>query len=160
MRNLHTNNDGLTQRYGKQWSTNHLARKPSTAGKVKEIVLDFSYDWLASYDEGDGPTDTMDRFGGTQAFVPAGAYIVSAYVLGRETFDEDVVVGLYEQDGSVIDADGVLAAASPAADTGYDGDGALIGTVITEDAYVVVDEAVAGVSPTEGKARLVLSYVD
>ena len=158
MRNLHTNEDGLTQRYGKQWSTNNLARKPSTAGSLKEIVLDFSYDWLAAYDEGDGPTDSMDRFGGAQAFIPEGAHIAAVFVIGRETFDEDVVVGLYEKDGTVIDADGLVVATSFAAGTSYEGAGALVGTVATEDSYIVVDAAIG--APTEGEARLIVKYFD
>ena len=93
----------------------------------------------------DGTPDknvTDSAFGKGIAFVPKGAYIVSA-----TTFNAVAVagakVGTYKADGSVIDDDGLVAVAGITAGVA-DGKGALVGTIAAEDSYIKVSGTLTG----------------
>ena len=101
------------------------------------------------------------------AFIPANSYITGAYIISETTFTSGgaatLTVGLYEQDATVIDADGIDATVALAALTAGDVvvcDGALAGGVLTvgsADAYV---ECIYGTAAfTAGAAKIVIDYI-
>ena len=159
MSSLYTNIDGLTQRYGNaRVPAKGYTRKLNTFGARNELVIDFTWADLEVFDEGEPQSSVMDRFSELMAFIPAGAGIVSAQILPLGDFDEAINVGLYEKDGTAIDDDGLVAAATPAVGDGViTGAGDEVGEVADEDSYIVI-EAANG-APTEGKARLVVTYL-
>lgn len=159
MSSLYTNIDGLTQRYGgENIPSKGYTRKYVTYGARNEVIIDFDFASLEVFDEGDTQSSTMDRFSELMAYIPAGSAVVSAMVVPVDDFDAAVNVGTYEKDGTVIDADGLVAAATPTVATGLEeGAGAQIGDVMTEDSYIVIAPNVG--DPTAGKARLVVTYI-
>jgi len=165
---IETNADGLTRRYG---GVGHEqignARATSVYGAVGQVVVDFTYDNLPGFDEDAGGGSTPDSFSGLQAYIPAGSYITSAVLVVTTAFDSagdnaTLTIGLYEQDGTEIDADGIdatIAEADLVANKAVACNGALVGgtaTVGAEDAYIVASTAN---TPTAGAARLVVTYV-
>lgn len=159
MASLYTNVDGLTQSYGgSRIPSEGYTRKYVTYGARNEVVIDFDYSTLEVYDEGEPQSSVMDRFSELMAYMPEGAGILSAHIVPIEDFDEDINVGVYQKDGTVIDADGLVAASTPTVAGGVvEGAGAVIGDVTTMDNYIVIEAAVG--APTTGKARLVVTYM-
>lgn len=103
------------------------------------------------------------------AYIPANALITSAYFIVETGFTSGgsgtLGLGLYEKDGTVIDADGIDAAvAKTAIDTVGEAvacDGALVdgtATVGTADAYVGALYATAAF--TAGAGKLVIEYIE
>lgn len=167
---LHTNQDGLTVRYGgANIPSVGFTRATSVFGAVGQLVVDFTFDNLPGYDELDAGGDhgNADVFSGLQAFVPAGSYIESAYIVVTEEWDSagnnsTLTIGTYQKDGTVIDLDGIdlaVTEAELAVNRAVDCNGAQVGGTVTvgaEDAYIV---AVTANTPTAGAARLVVNYV-
>jgi hypothetical protein len=166
---IETNSDGLTRRYG---SVGHNGvgntRATSVGGAGGQLVIDFTFDNLPGFDEDAGGGSTPDSFSGLQARIPGGSYIESAYLLITEEWDSagnnsTLTIGTYEQDGTVIDADGIDAAIAEAAIDAV-GDvvvcnGDQVGGVVgigADDAYI---RAVTANTPTSGAARLVINYI-
>lgn len=101
------------------------------------------------------------------AYIPAGAYITRAYTIVKDAFTSGgaatLTIGLYEQDGTAIDADGIDAAVALSA-LNAEGkvvvnDGALVegtATVGSENAYVEVNYGTAAY--TGGAATVVVEY--
>lgn len=165
---IETNKDGLKTRYGKRnlVGDSNIA-KHTTESIIRELVVDWEYNNLPAFDQDAGGGSTPDTFSSAVAFIPAGSHIVSAntYIktafAGGTTYD----MGLYQRDGTVIDADGIDAAVALAAmDADGDmvvNDGAMVAptagaNTTTVDAYFVV--AATG-TYTAGKARTVIRYV-
>lgn len=151
-----TNADGLTLKSNSDYG---VANKTGvTAAKPETFVLDIVGTEVPSAAD----PSAFD------AFIPAGAYIKNAYLIVDDAFTSGgsatLTVGLYEQDGTAIDADGIDAAvALTAIDADGDvvvADGALVGgtaTVGTANAYV---EAIYGTAAfTGGTAKLVVEYI-
>jgi len=159
MASLYTNIDGLTQRYGgKNIPSEGYSRKHSTYGARNEVVIDFDFNSLEVFDEGESQSSVMDRFSELMAYVPEGAAVLSAMIVPVEDFDEDIVVGIYEKDGTVINDNGFVEATTPTVAGGLvEGAGAAIGDVMGDDAYIVIAAALG--DPTQGKARLVVTYI-
>lgn len=159
MATMYTNEDGLTRRYGGAGiPSKGYTRKYNSFGNWNQLVVDFDYDNLEVYDAADSGSDSMDRFSELMAYIPAGASIVSAYIAPMSDFDEAVDVGLYEKDGSAIDADGLVAAATPTQSGGLvTGAGDEVGSYMSNDAYIVV--APNAGDPTSGAARLIVNYI-
>jgi hypothetical protein len=166
---IETNSDGLTRRYG---SVGHEGvgntRATSVGGAGGQLVVDFTFDNLPGFDEDAGGGSTPDSFSGLQARIPGGSYIESAYLLITEEWDSagnnsTLTIGTYEQDGTVIDADGIDAAIAEAAIDAV-GDvvvcnGDQVGGVVgigADDAYI---RATTANTPTSGAARLVINYI-
>lgn len=101
-------------------------------------------------------------------YIPANAFVTRAWTVVDAAFTSGgsatLNVGLYQKDGTVIDADGIdatIAVATLAADVVVPADGALAdGTqnVGANDAYVGVDYDTAAF--TAGSAKLVIGYVE
>lgn len=154
-----TNADGLeVLMHGEQGNVNG---KGSTVTSVRNQLV------VAIEDATNIPS-SADTPGALDGMIPAGAYITNAYFIvetgftsgGAATLD----IGLYQKDGTVIDADGVDAAIALAAiDTAGEvvvNDGALVGgtaTVGANDAYVELKYNTAAY--TAGAAKLVIEYI-
>lgn len=126
---------------------------------VKTLVVDFSYDKLP-----DG--DNSAAHSGEHAYIPANAWIKSATLFAKTDWGgttPTLTLGLEQQDGTAIDADGIDAAIAEAAlDAGdvVQCDGALVaaGTTIgANNGYIV---ATTGGTVTSGTARLVVEYME
>lgn len=98
----------------------------------------------------------MDSFGRGVAHIPAGAAIASVDLKTHSVEGTaSVTAGLYKKDGTVIDADGLIAAASVTEPSLFSGEGALIGTSVSEAAYVKA--TVSGATALD--AELIVLYV-
>lgn len=169
-----TNADGLTRHYGPQDVRNKAFQVVNMPGGAKQLVVDFAYNDLPSFDADAGGGSTPDSFSDAIPFIPAGSFIKSAYlvtVTDWATADSAVLdIGTYTQAGSAIDADGIfdgVAAASldvgdvvkangvDVVETTGTFDGGVVST--TEKAYIRVQQLVG--SFTTGKSRLIVEYV-
>lgn len=159
-----TNDDGLVVRYGQDQAreTQSLMAK-TVANPYNYMVVDINYDDLPTFTTDANNDGTNEAFSDQDAYIPAGSYITRATLIvetafaGGTTYD----IGLYNQAGSVIDANGIDAAVAVAvmdASMAVDCDGQLVATqdLITADAYLVV--AATG-TYTAGKAKLVIEYI-
>lgn len=176
MSGTYVNADGLEVRFG-QFHTDpanrdNRAAAPRVAGVEKQLVIPIVLDRIGSVDGVSFPADldndgTKDGFTGADPYIPAGAVIRSAELYMSEAAVSagaaTVAVGTYQQDGTAIDADGLIAAtgkASLTATAGIEGAGALVGEVgsATLNSYIgfVVGTAVF----TAGEGKLVVTYVD
>lgn len=98
------------------------------------------------------------------AYIPAGALVESVEVVVDEAFDSagdlaTLSVGTYDEDGVVVDADGLVAAEAEASFTAgavVAGAGAQVGTVVSENLYVGLIYGTEAF--TAGSARLVIKY--
>lgn len=162
MSSLYTNIDGLTQAYGNVRASGRegYTKKLSTFGARNQLIIDFDFSTLSVFDEGDPQSSTMDAFSELMAYIPEGAGIIAASILPIDDFDENLIVGTYEKDGTVVDADGLLEATTPTVAGGVEvGGGAQIGDVTGDDLYLVIANAIGGAPNTEGRGRLVVEYV-
>jgi hypothetical protein len=159
------NDDGLTVRYGSDQAreTQSLMASPLTFGARKQMVVDINYDDLPTFTTDLNNDGTNNGFSDQDAYIPAGSYITSATLVVETAFagGTSYNIGLYNQAGTVIDADGIdagVATAALAANLAVDCDGALVATqaLVTSDAYLVV--AATGTF-TAGKAKLVIEYL-
>lgn len=71
-------------------------------------------------------------FGKGIAYIPAGAYIISAKAFNAKAV-AGATIGTYKKDGTEIDADGLVGGVNAGVTTGA---GALVGTVAAEDSYI------------------------
>ena len=168
------NADGLLVQFGDDHNDranqDNLAMAPSTAGAEKEIIINVVLDRLGtgvSYSTDLNNDGTKNGFNSGDPYIPAGAVVRSCELYMSETATSAgsavIEVGAYEQDGSVIDANGFIASTAVAAlgaGVGIEGAGADIGEAVstTLDAYIGVDVNTAAFTAGEGK--LVLKYVD
>ena len=107
------------------------------AGSLHEIVCPLSLTG-PTFNRDANNDGTNDSFGRGVANVPAGATIASVAVKIEEVAGTVTALnlGLYEKDGTVIDADG-LYSATDGADAGlHAGSGALIGTVMEKTGFI------------------------
>jgi hypothetical protein len=102
------------------------------------------------------------------AFIPAGSYITGASLIVTTAFTSGgsatLTVGTYQQDGTVVDADGIdatVALAALAANKAVACDGAAVGGTATVGANDVYVEAIYGTAAfTAGEAKLVIEYIE
>lgn len=102
------------------------------------------------------------------AFIPAGSFITSASLIVTSAFTSGgaatLTIGAYEQDGSVVDANGIddaIALAAIGADKAVACDGALVGGTATVGAADVYIEANYGAAAyNAGEAKLVIEYIE
>lgn len=164
---LWTNADGLQVRFGTEGSaySRVKAKIVKTEGNVNELVLDFTYSNLPGFDADADNDGTLDSFDVNNEYIPANSFILDSRLYAISdwtgTSTPTMTIGLYQRDGTVIDADGIDATIAEAAlDTGdvVACDGALatnIG-VGANDAFVRV-VAAAG-TYTAGRAKLVIRF--
>ena len=159
-----TNNDGLVVRYGQDQAreTKSLMAK-TVESPYGYMVVDINYDDLPTFTTDANNDGTNEAFSDQDAYIPAGSYITKATLIVETAFagGTSYDIGLYNQAGSVIDADGIDAGVALAvmdANMAVDCDGLLVATqdLVTADAYLVV--AATGTF-TAGKAKLVIEYL-
>ena len=152
------NSDGLKVQFGPQDVRN--VGITSATKKRMEALIDLTDPIGFTHDlDNDGTNDGYAE----DAFLPAGAYITDAYLIVNTAAagGTSINVGLYQADGTVIDADGIDAAvltAAMAANKAVACDGALVGgtdTVGANDAYLFV--STSG-TYTAGEVKLVVEY--
>ena len=182
MANTWQNDDGLEVRFGGDHSdeSSRLApRALNTMGAIKEIVLDYDLELLSDtgeFSNAIGYTTDLDNDGARDGFhpgnasIPAGAYVIAAYhyVTEAAAGGTSIVIGGYQEDGTVVDADGFFTSQLTAALTdgalfGGDADNANTGADVgvqasaTLDVYPAVD---CTGTFTAGKGRVIIRYID
>lgn len=149
--NWANSSDTIRNHYGERKVIEKFGGNPITSGTTEEAVWEFSYDDLPTYSTGE-----MEKY------IPANAFIKSSHLEVIEAFTGGTSYnfGLYQGDGTVIDADGIDAAVATAALTANAwivNDGALVGAAVgAADGQLTV--AATGTF-TAGKARLIIEYV-
>jgi len=153
-----TNTDGLEVRF-KNPEAGPTGAGVSTLGAVKNIVLDFDF-----------ATAITAAADGHEAFVPAGSYIVGAYLIvttaATSAGTATLTIGLAQKDGTVIDADGIdatIALAALAATKVVRCDGALsagTASIGSANGYVYTTPTTAGDAFTAGRGKLVIEYIE
>lgn len=150
--------NGVRNYYGPRSTEDVYPAHIKTEGYTKELVIDFNYDDL--------PTYSAD--GAMVIEIPGDSFIASARLHVNEAFNsgttstDNLNFGLYQPDGTVIDADGLDAGVTVdtlAEDAWIDMDGALVGASIGADAGQVTVAVAAG-TLTAGSARLIVEYVE
>ena len=124
----------------------------STGGLHQQAQWTFDYDNLPVNNASGGEMEIT---------VPKGATILSAQIEVLTAMDGTsgtLTVGLEENDGTVIDVDGIDAAVAQAAlvaNAVIECDGALIGTQLAEDGQLLVS---TGGTVTAGRFKVVIEY--
>lgn len=153
-----TNADGLTVlMHEEQGTVQTTGLHAGTTRKTLVVDLEDATTLGTSYSTAAGPND---------AFIPSGAIITKAWFVVDTAFTSGgsatLSIGLYQQDGTVIDADGLdatVAVATLVADAVVDGDGADVGTRVgANDAYVAFIYGTAAF--TAGAGKLILEYIE
>ena len=159
------NEDGLTVRFGQEQAreTQSLMGKTSNNGPYGYMQVDLNFDDLPTFTTDLNNDGSNNGFSDQDAYIPAGSYITKATIIVEDAFADGTTynIGLYDQAGTVIDADGIDAAVAVAdmgANEAVDCDGLLVSTqdLVTSDAYLVV--AATG-TYTAGKAKIVIEYL-
>ena len=151
---------GATAGGTRRAATHYGRRLEESAHMSEHHVSQNVYKQVTTFKFDDLPSATLDQL---HQRIPAGARVLSATLKTHESFTATTAVslniGLYQPDGTVIDADGLFAAeALPAAGDFDDGAGALVGagTGLAADGLVVI---VANVDDLlTGEATLVVEY--
>lgn len=154
------NADGLKVQFGPQETRNVGLTNAVKRRMVATIDLTDPPGFTHDLDN-DGTNDGYAE----DAFIPAGAFITDAYLIVKTAAagGTSINVGLYQADGTVIDADGIdaaVATAALAANSAVACDGALVGgtaTVGANDAYLFV--AATG-TYTAGEVKLVVEFYE
>ena len=163
--NQWTNDDGLTVWYGEEQASRTSASwaTVNTDGPYSVMVVDINYDDLPTFTTDLNNDGTKNGFNNEDVAIPAGSLITRAHIIVETAFagGTSYNIGLYQTDGTVIDADGIdaaVATAALAANLAVQCDGALVGgtALVQNDAHLVV--AATGTF-TAGKAKLVVEYV-
>jgi len=146
-----TNADGLeVLMHGEQGNVNGSGS--TVSGEGGQLVAELDLTALSTTPE------ALD------AFVPAGSFITSAYLVAEVAAvgGTSVTVGLYTAAGVAIDADGIdaaVATAALAANKAVVADGALVAGVDTVGAANAYLGATAAGTYTAGKVKVVIDYV-
>jgi hypothetical protein len=145
--------NGVGNFFGPRAAEDKLPAVVEVDGEYKQLVLTFNYDDLPTY----GANGQMN------IQLPANTHIKSAVLqtITAAAGGTSYVVGLYQPDSTVIDADGLLTAATlPTANltagSTITGTGALIGASIGAAAGQIV--VAASGTFTAGKHKLIVEY--
>lgn len=160
----HYNADGLMVRYGLDRSR-EVAQNLRSLVNVgpRYLIADWEYNNLPRFTTDANNNGTLDQFNDEDVYIPSGSFIVNAFTMVQTAFagGTSYDVGLYQTNGTVIDADGIdndLLVAQLAANEAVIHDGTLVaGTILVpENAHLVV--AATGTF-TAGKARTIIEYM-
>ena len=156
---IQINDDGLSQAYGRDQGGPAAGGEIGGVGedRVMEIEVDFAN--LAAF-------GTEKRLGTLPtSALPTGALITEAYLDVDTAFTSGgsatLIVGLVEEDGTVVDADGLIAStalsALNAVGKHVTGSGALVrGTALAQKSFI--SATVGTANYTAGVARLIVKY--
>lgn len=173
-----TNADGLQVRFASDWKSAALRKnRPGSLnafGALKEIEVDVDLKLLpagaVNFSADLNNDGTRDGFYNGDVSIPANASITNAYLVMGEAAvgGTSLTVGLYQANGTAIDADGIITAtAGVIANMGLgeriNGDGAFVaataGTAGIGAAKGFIGLLATGTF-TAGKGRLVIQYID
>lgn len=153
-----TNSDGLEVRFVNP-EAGPTGAGLESCGPIKSIAVDFDF-----------ATAITAAADGHEAFIPAGSYIVGAYLIvttaATSAGTATLTIGLAQKDGTVIDADGIdatIALAALGAAKVVRCDGALsagTASVGSANAYVYTTPTTAGDAFTAGRGKLVVQYIE
>ena len=153
-----TNSDGLEVRFVNP-EAGQTGAGVSTLGAVKNLVLDFDF-----------ATAITAAADGHEAFVPAGSYIVGAYLIvttaATSAGTATLSIGLAQKDGTAINATGIdatIALAALGAAKVVRCDGTLAGgtaSIGAANGYVYTTPTTAGDAFTAGRGKLVIEYIE
>lgn len=149
-----TNFDGLLVRFGTEKGA---VRVDGVQHVEKEVLVYKIADATAL-----GNTDTAAPVA-DEAYLPAGSIILKALFVVDTAFTSGgsavLDLGLKQAAGTNIDDDGLdaaIAVASLTANAGINGDGALVGTKLANDSYIMATYDTAAF--TAGAGRLIVEY--
>ena len=148
------NEDGLQVKFGTDRS--EVINQGVTSGEEKLLVFK-----VVGTDVADTDTAAAD---GDAPFIPAGAYIKDAFFTVETAFVGATAVldlGTKQEDGTNIADDGIDSLAIGVIDADNDAvasDGALVGTVVALDSYIMATYDAAAF--TAGAGTLVIKYVE
>lgn len=150
-----TNPDGLEVRFGSDIGKRGMKAGVTTgAGKRRELVLTIDLAELGAGGTGftaDLDNDgTLDGFNPSNTALPANVKLLSVNEITLETpaGGTSYAIGTYQEDGTVVDADGIRTDAGAA--------GAQIGTVLTASRFVA---AKATGTYTAGIVKVIVEYM-
>lgn len=142
------------------------AHEPKSFGVEHSIIINFDLEGAArtEYTTDRNNDGTKDGFNTGDAFIPDQAHIVSATAYMSDEAAAGgtaLIVGTYQENGTAIDADGLITAINGAdanlgANVDLTGTGALVGTAVTQKSYV--GWSTTG-THTAGKGMIVIKYV-
>lgn len=178
MASFHTSADGLTQRYGQATTTDKPYARVVESELGGTLVVDFDFNHLSNsggvatfWSEDASGGTTVDSPSGLNASIPSGSYIDSAILLVGTPFvgaTGTLTIGLYEADGTAIDADGIdatiaVTAIDAANDVvvcdGVDINTCPVSSASTGDTGMYVGALSATADFTAGSARLIIKYL-
>jgi len=171
----YTNNDGLLVEAGAQGTQYRgVHQETHNDGDINTLSISWSFDRLPRFDQDAGGGTTPDSFSARLAFIPANSLVTDVYTIITTAFagGTSYVMGTYQRDGTVIDADGFYTG-TELATAGMNTKGKILlpdgvdvrrtsGTFddlvlhISQDAYVLVT---ATGTFTAGAARTVIQYI-
>ncbi len=137
------NNDGLEVGFGSRTVRNDEGAAIHTKGDISQASLVIFFSDLP----GEGAVLNKN------CPILSGSTILSATLSANVAFSGAMDFGLKEADGTEIDYNGLVAIATPSANTSVVGAGALIGTQITEDGYISSTGTL-----TAGTGTLIIEY--
>lgn len=174
----YTNADGLQVRFASDWKSNAVrfnrAGTVNSYGRIKEFVIDVDLKKLpagaVSYTVDLNNDGTLDGFYGGDVAIPANASIVGGHLTMGEAAagGTSIAVGLFQEDGTAIDADGLITAvagvtANMAAGDRINLDGAFAATTAGTNGIGAANGYVAFTTVgtfTAGRGQLVIQYVE
>ena len=155
-----TNADGLRVRFGTEKARDAKEGSPRQAGAYKVYEFEIDGKDLQLH------TDTQERFLNRtpSVYLPAGHLLVEAKLVTMTPFQGSgatLTLGLAEQNGTTVDADGIdatiaLTAIDAVGET-VTCDGQLIGTILAKNSALTVTVGTA--SYTAGKAKLLVTLL-
>jgi hypothetical protein len=153
-----TNSDGLEVRFTNP-DAGQTGAGLEACGPIKSIAVDFNF-----------ATAITAAADGHEAYIPAGSYIVGAYLIvttaATSAGTATLTIGLAQKDGTVIDADGIdatIALAALGATKVVRCDGALsagTASVGSANAYVYTTPTTSTDAFTAGRGKLVIQYIE
>ena len=132
-----------------------LGYKGSTAGTVSGGVYENTVEYVIDF--ADQPSSYTSESDAGLTTIPAGSVLQTATVQVLETISGGVnfSVGVSQPDGTVTDADGLVAASTVTAVNDFvEGAGALLGADLANDAQVTI-----GGDRTAGKIKVLVTYL-
>lgn len=105
---IYTNADNLKIQFGTQGVQNVRYQEVKGFGPIQRLVIDWRYNALPGLDEDFGGGTTPDRFSEAIPYIPANSLVTNVYTVVTTAFagGTSYVMGTYQKDGTVVDADG------------------------------------------------------
>lgn len=173
----YTNSDNLVVQVGRQgiYAGNVKYQEVRNDGALSYLIIDWRYNSLPGFDQDTGGGTTPDSFSEAVPYIPANSLVTNVWTVVTTAFASGTsyVMGTYQKDGTVIDADGFYTGTELAV-AGMNAKGKILrpdgvdvltstGTFddavvhTTANAYVLIT---ATGTFTAGRARTVIQYIN